>query len=538
LDRTDLQLWKAREVVRLLALLEKDRRYYQRLLSALPMGVAVLSANRQIVATNKAFRNLLGLTIDELVDKSIDQILPSERLLEAIRAANIGGMGPGTGGVEVTATPGARRLHVTVTPLAEGLDDEGPETLLMIQAAGATESGIETSPEQPAKTATPSGAYPSQAQAVIAGRRDALQSLAGRLAHDLNNPLMIIAGYAEEILHGLKADDAMRAEMEQIVTATERMTAITEQLLDFTRRHANPPQGVNVTAELTILKEGIARAAGVGARVEIAAPKRAVWALAEAEQLEEAILALVAAGGARPRSRITVGCTVETVTASNVLKPGMYARITIEDDGPAFPPEKSAMIFESFLAPKDPKQGVAAQALARAYSVVREWNGDLVLSTGANGGSIFSIYLPQSEPETGANSISSRPARMENAEIRGTILLAEDEEGIRALIRKILRREKYEVLEAASGEEALKIAAAHPGRIDLLVTDVMLTGITGRILAERMLERLPDLRVLYISGYTGDETVRAGAAPRGSQFLQKPFTLGALVNAVREALKA
>jgi CheY-like chemotaxis protein len=193
-------------------------------------------------------------------------------------------------------------------------------------------------------------------------------------------------------------------------------------------------------------------------------------------------------------------------------------------------------IFEAVL-PKD----AAGAALARAYSTAREWGGDLAFSSQPSRGSAFTIYLPFGSaplPEATPAPVSSPVTVPTEAPMRETILLVEDEAGIRALVRKILKRERYNVLEAGSGEEASRVAGAFDGKIDLLLTDVMLPGMSGRDLAEDMREALPEVSVLYVSGFTDDESVRAGGFPPGSKFLQKPFTLSALVQKVREALES
>jgi CheY-like chemotaxis protein len=175
-------------------------------------------------------------------------------------------------------------------------------------------------------------------------------------------------------------------------------------------------------------------------------------------------------------------------------------------------------------------------ALARAYAVVREWGGELGFESEAPRGSVFTMYLPLAEPEAetkiGPQTAAARPADAQ----RETILVVDDEAGIRSLIAKILRREQYNVLEAGTATEAAAIAAKHGSSIQLLVTDVMLPDRNGRQLAEKLVGALPKLKVMYISGFTDDESVRAGAFPPGARFLQKPFTLGALIGTVRETL--
>jgi len=192
--------------------------------------------------------------------------------------------------------------------------------------------------------------------------------------------------------------------------------------------------------------------------------------------------------------------------------------------------EQSAGVFDPVLSKTgDPASAAAALALARAYGLVHEWGGDIAFSSEPGQGSTFTIYLPYVEPEGAAVVRPAVPAEPSTPGGPATILVVEDESGIRELIRKILVREHYRVLEAASAEAALTLAGGQP--IDLLITDVMLPGIHGPELARRLQQALPKLKTLFISGFTGEEKV-----PAGARFLAKPFTLGALLEKVRAAL--
>ena len=400
-------------------------------------------------------------------------------------------------------------------------------------------------------------------QLLAAERHDALHTLTSRLVHDLNNPLMIVTGYSEELLRTLPAHDTKRDDVEQILGATERISGITGQMLAFTRRLGNPPQPVELGMLITAMELHLAREAGAEVAVELTGSREPVWASADPGQLEEILLALVSSAreDAQERSRVTIGWEVDAIAEQlpeATLKPGLYARILIHDNGRGVDAAKRVTVFESVLAAKDPEKS-AGPELARAYAIVREWGGDIAFASDRYRGSTFILYLPyalseipgatqaeilaqqveDSEPVVEAPAAAdSTPAPVEiPAEpMRETVLLVEDEPGIRALVRKILSRERYHVLEAASGEDALTVALSHAGPIHLLLTDVMLPGIGGRDLAEGLRATLPELRVVYVSGYTDDEAVRAGWFPPGSMFLQKPFTLPSLVSKVRESL--
>jgi CheY-like chemotaxis protein len=391
-----------------------------------------------------------------------------------------------------------------------------------------------------------------EAQALAAGRVEALRGLASRLAHDLNNPLMLVSGYSEELLNRLPADAPARSDLAEILAASTRMTDLAGTLLGFTRQQAKAPVLISLSEVVTALEP---RLRELSNELGIGFPDGAVWTLADAEQLEEAIAALAAYAIAHTSdgSEITLTCDTGRITeriGTATLAPGLYARLDIRIPGHASIAPRG--LFESLLP---------ANPLTRAYLNIRQWNGDILYTTDATQGSLFTIYLPyaeapyiepEPEPEPEAEAIPEAepepailaaepepepgPAAPEPEPSLGTILVVEDEPGIRGLVRKILRRENYEVLEAGSGEEALTEILAQDTPIDLLLTDVMLPGMGGRELAESLTGANPDLKVVYVSGFTDDEGIRAGQFPPGSRFLQKPFTLSALVDAVKDAM--
>jgi signal transduction histidine kinase len=722
MERTDFEQWKSREVARLLALVETERRYYQEMVAALPVALVVLSADRSIVSANRAFRQTFGVRSEDLRRRTIEQIIPSTQLIERIRDTHVSGAAQADLYLNIEGRP----LRIALLPI-RNWDEEGElETLLMVEdlrtignmlgtmgfsagfasgsstppsastmtagspAAQATvENATETNATAPEKSSAEAAAgewitgeeipavlwradaatfrftlvrgaaeqllgYPAsywtetpqffierihpedrvtamsfyeaaiarvgdasaefravtasgaviwcretirvseprvsepavpeprskgepesltitgvltevtirkqlEEQLLTGQRRDALHGLSSRLAHDLNNPLMIITGYSEEMLQTLSPQDPMRDDVQQILGATERISGITGNLLAFTRKPANPPQQVELGMLVASMEEGIAKAAGENVTVELAGASEPVWASADPAQLREVILALLSSAreDAQERSRVTIGWELDAIAewvAEATLKPGMYARITIHDNGRGADAAKRATIFESVLAGKDPEKS-AGPGLARAYAIVREWHGDIAFGSHPSRGSTFMLYLPHVPTERPPVEIPAAQVEMETAAavepaveppapvvpavpMRETILLVEDEAGIRALVRKILSREQYRVLEASSGEEALSIAQAYDDPIHLLLTDVMLPGMGGRYVAEALRSKLPEIRVVYVSGYTDDEEVRAGWFPPGSLFLEKPFTLSALVNKIRESLDA
>jgi two-component system, cell cycle sensor histidine kinase and response regulator CckA len=192
------------------------------------------------------------------------------------------------------------------------------------------------------------------------------------------------------------------------------------------------------------------------------------------------------------------------------------------------------------LPGKEPWDDVAA-TLSRAYGIVRQWGGDISVSNAPRSATVFRVFLPRLESLAGADAESAiavepPPAAVEPAAPLATILVVEDEAGIRALVRKILRRQGYEVLEAANGQDALALCREHGQRVELLITDVLMPQMGGRELVERLQTQGRNMKVLYVSGYTDDATVYSGDLPPGTAFLQKPFTLGSLLDKVKEVL--
>jgi hypothetical protein len=288
----------------------------------------------------------------------------------------------------------------------------------------------------------------------------------------------------------------------------------------------------------------LVRIAGAGAAVkmECAMP---LTVLANREQLIGVILALAAGvrEGAAERTKVEIACSSQKITeqVEGGLRPGRYAAIRVSDDGRGVAAQRRAAIFEAILEETDP----SSWALPRAYRLIREWGGSISIEDIVPG-TAFAILLPQTElpapapepePMSAPAAAVETPAPQAEGQ-RETILVVDDEAGIRGLVRKILRRERYQVLEAGTAEDALAIAVSHGGPIHMLLTDLTLPGMSGSDLARRMYSSSPSLKVLYISGYTADEGARRGEYPPGARFLPKPFTLGALVAKVRETLDA
>jgi PAS domain S-box-containing protein len=679
MERADLDQWRGREVARLLALVETQRRYYQEIVASIPVGLLVLSPDLRILMANGAARKIFGLHSGE-TPRRMDTILPVsllDRIEEVLKT------GVQQTGVMVENGRDKRRLRVGILAVRNWDEEAAEEALLTVEdltdvpapreviapapiaaepapppelaveppiaevlpaisakqfldnvdaivwavelpsmnftfASPQAEKLLGFAPEhwtshpsfwldrvhdsdrdwvaQSYQRAIETGAAHScEFQAITAGgssvwlreyarllptsedaggqprymigvavdvterrmledqlvqaeRVEAVSRLASRMAHDLNNMLMILTGYSEELLTGLPAGSTLRADVQEILAATDRMSGLTSQLLSFARRQGGG--AIEMDLESTLGRFGPRLSALLGTHVGLefrmaGEPSRV---RADVAQLEQVMTAIVerARQAMHAGEKIVVETSRLEVTEDlrrpgAPMRPGNYAVISIVAPGQPLDAEARAALFECSLPGKEPWDDVAA-ILSRAYGMVRQWGGDISVSNAPRSATVFRVFLPRFESPAGeaateaAMASEPLPAAPEPPAPLATILVVEDEAGIRALVRKILRRQGYEVLEAANGQDALTLCREHGRRVELLITDVLMPQMGGRELVERLQTQGHDMKVLYVSGYTDDTTVYAGDLGPGTAFLQKPFTLGSLLDKVKEVL--
>jgi PAS domain S-box-containing protein len=385
-------------------------------------------------------------------------------------------------------------------------------------------------------------------QLIQAERVEAVSRLASRMAHDLNNALMILTGYSEELLTALPAGSTMRSDVQEILSATERVGGLTSQLLSFARRQGQAAGEMELESSLGKISLRLDALLGTHVGLDLHLSAEPSLVRADASQLEHVLTAIVerARQGMHAGEKIALETSRVEVTEdlrrpNAPLRPGAYAVISIVAPAQPLDAEAKAALFECSLPGKEPWDDVAA-TLSRAYGIVRQWGGDISVSNAPHAASLFRIFLPRLEPPPGFVPESVAPAAEPLAPAPepppplATILVVEDEAGIRALVRKILRRQGYQVLEAANGQDALALCREHGPRVDLLITDVLMPQMGGPELVERLQTQGHDMKVLYVSGYTDDATIYSGELPAGTAFLQKPFTLGSLLDKVKEVL--
>ena len=370
-------------------------------------------------------------------------------------------------------------------------------------------------------------------------KMEAVGRLAGGVAHDFNNLLMVIRGRSELLLHHVKEGEPLRRHIALIRETAERAVALTQQLLMFSRKGVLRPQVVDLNAVVTGMAAMLRRLIGEHIELAVCPGPELRRVLADPSQLEQVVMNLtVNARDAMPQGgRLTVETANTTLDEEFArthtgARAGAYVMLTVSDTGVGMDAETRAHLFEPFFTTKGPGQGTGL-GLAMVYGIVKQHRGYITVDSESGGGATFTIYLPQSEavlevaplPTTGAGSAGGSE----------TVLLVEDEESVRDLVREMLKARGYTVLEARHGAEALLVADQHTGHIELLLTDVVMPQIGGRELARRLRRPRPDLRVLYMSGYLGDATPPEGLEI-GFQILAKPFTAEALASRMREVL--
>ncbi|MDB5313122.1 MAG: Blue-light-activated protein, partial [Gemmataceae bacterium] len=369
-----------------------------------------------------------------------------------------------------------------------------------------------------------------------AQKMEAVGRLAAGVAHDFNNLLTIINGYSEIVLDTLPAADPNRDLLAEIRNAGERSAGLTRQLLAFSRQTVLESRVLDPNALVRDAEKLLRRLIGEDVALTAHLAPDAGRILADPGQLEQALVNLcVNARDAMPEGgELTVRTRNEDVGGDRPdARPGPYVVITVTDTGHGMDEATKARIFEPFFTTKGVGQGTGL-GLAMVYGFVRQSGGFVAVESEPGRGTRFDVYLPRASaaPKPGSGVVPGPVPRGTE-----TILLVEDEAAVRGLARHVLAGCGYTVLEAAHGREAVRVAEAHRGKVDLVVTDVVMPGgMGGRRVAEAVAAAHPEAKVLYVSGYTDDAVVRHGVTEAGTAFLQKPFTPAVLARKVREVL--
>ena len=492
--------------------LQEARRRLEAVLDIAGAAIFVTDLDGTWMLANRSCAAMLGRRPDEIVGRRTHELLrpeEAERLeahgREVLRAGHalqfdefleLGGE--------------TRQLLCTTVPIIDG---EGNATGLCGVAADITDRRR----AQEEKEALETALQRSQ-------RMESLGQLAGGVAHDFNNLLAVILNYAEFVGEEIGSDHPAAADVAEIVRATQRAADLTRQLLVFSRHDHLRLEAVDVNRVALETQRMLDRTLGEDVDLVVVPALEPVHVLADRGQLEQVLMNLVLnARDAMPRGgRVTV--TIEPVDR--------FVRVEVADDGEGMSPETAERAFDPFFTTK-PKGRGTGLGLATVYGIVTGSGGHIEIESHLQEGTTITMHLPSAEPDKPAAEAATGPLDESNGM---TVVVVEDEDAIRTLTRRILSRQGYDVVEAETPEHALSLC--EDMKPDLLLTDVVMPGMSGKDLSERLRERHADLRVLFMSGYTDNALDRYGLDAGGDSLLQKPFNGRELLTAVQEALAA
>jgi PAS domain S-box-containing protein len=489
-----------------------------------PDAVVIVNEDGEIVYVNSRTEQVFGYPRDDLLGQPVGILVP-ERFREQHRIHRIGYIAaprvrPMGAGLDLY---GRRRdgrefpVEISLSPL------EGPRGRLVA-------SFIRDVSER----------RNLEAQLRQAQKMEGIGRLAGGVAHDFNNLLTVIMGQCDLLLRRLSKGDATRRPVDEIRSAGERAASLTRQLLAFSRRKVLEPKVLDLNTVVTGMVPMLRRLIGEDIDLATALDPDLGPVRTDPGQIEQVIMNLaVNARDAMPRGG---KITIETANVALdegyarhhvAVRPGPYVRLSVSDTGVGMDAATQARIFEPFFTTKEPGKGTGL-GLATVYGVVKQSGGSIWVYSEPGQGTTFKIYLPRvGEAVEAAAPAESLPAPRRGAE---TVLLVEDEGGVRAVAREILETQGYTVLEAASPRDALQICERHEGEIHLLLTDAVMPEMNGATLAARAAALRPGMRVLYMSGYPPDAIAHYGVLDVGVAYLQKPFTVQSLATKIREVL--
>jgi CheY-like chemotaxis protein len=362
------------------------------------------------------------------------------------------------------------------------------------------------------------------------------------VAHDFNNHLTVINGYCDELLSNLAPDDPNRESAIEVRRAGERAATLTRQLLAFGRKQFLSPSPVSLNQIVSSMETMLRRLMPENIAVTTVLASRLGAAMADTGQIEQVLMNLVVNardamphGGAIRIETANVDLDSATGDRDRVIAPGAYVTLAVTDTGVGMDETTRSLIFEPFFTTKELGKGTGL-GLAMVYGIVQQSGGAIAVRSEPGEGSAFTVYFPRLKAEAG--QVAAAPVVERSQSGQGTILLVEDQAAVRGLLKRVLRSAGYHVIEARRGPQALALPDSQVRSIDLLITDVVMPGMSGSELAARLTARREGLRVLFISGYAPDAIVQQGILKPGVAFLQKPFSPAQIAARVGEILSA
>ena len=487
-----------------------------------PDGFMIVDPDGRCLDVNQAATKLSGYTRDELMAMTLKELVPASAqalLAEQLNQAMETGLAVGE--VPFLRKGGEPRLwNVKAVWLSEGR--------LMAFASDITE-----------QTHQNEKLRELEQQYQHSQKMETVGQLAGGIAHDFNNLLTVINSYAEFVAEELHEGTPMLDDVQQILEAGSRAAALTGQLLAFSRKQILAPTVLNLNEVIGGMTEMLGRILGedINFLTELDADLGRVSA--DASQIEQVLMNLTV----NARDAMSKGGELIVRTANADLDadhasthphtiPGPYILLSVTDTGKGMTPEVMERVFEPFFTTKDKEHGTGL-GLATVYGIVKQSGGNIWVTSEPGQGATFQVYLPRVEAGVSPQSEPTDPVVLRGTE---TILLVEDERAVRDLTRRILVSAGYKVLVGANAGEALLLCERHLYEIDLVLTDVIMPQMSGRAFADRLVKQRPDLRTLFMSGYTDDAIAKHGVLEQGTNFIAKPFTAPGLLEKIRTIL--
>ncbi|MGH9761366.1 MAG: PAS domain S-box protein, partial [Blastocatellia bacterium] len=502
--------------------LRDSRGFYESLVESLPQSVFRKDIEGRFTFANQRMCSLLGMPLADIAGRTDFDFYP-DSLAAKYRADDIRVMQTGEtiDMIEEHQTPDGRNRHVQVikTPVRDRAD----------RVIGVQGIFLDVTERKELEH-----------QFLQSQKMEAIGTLAGGVAHDFNNMLTVISGYSDLLLIGLEENCSHRPHAEEIKRAAERASALTRQLLAFSRKQVLQPTELNLNTVVLDMEKMLRRLIGEDVNLITALTPDPGLVTADAGQIEQVVMNLVV--NAREAMPGGGTLTIETglLRVDEVflpehpgLPPGAYMMLAVSDTGSGMDKETRSRIFEPFFTTKKPGSGTGL-GLSTVYGIVKQSNGHIDVYSEPGTGTTFKLLFPVSSSE-GEGSLTQRFASEVQCGCE-TVLVVEDEAIVRNLVKRVLEGCGYRVLEAVNGTEALALCAQHAGSIDAVLTDVVMPQMSASELARRIYDRYPDMKMIYMSGYTDGAIASHGILDPDVAFIHKPFTPASLTNKLRETL--
>jgi two-component system cell cycle sensor histidine kinase/response regulator CckA len=506
--------------------LARAERSFERFFEEAPFGIALIDDKGGVLEGNRAFRHMAGLIDGPVAARQLAELLRSEDRPDLSgRLERLATGGVGSGPLDARLRAGERETVVSIFANRIERDDVGGPRLIVYMLDTTDQKKLET-------------------QFAQSQKMQAVGQLAGGIAHDFNNLLTAMIGFCDLLLQRHQPGDASFADIMQVKQNANRAANLVRQLLAFSRQQTLQPKVLDITDALTELSHLLRRLIGASIELSIVHSRDLFLVRVDQGQLEQVIinLAVNARDAMQEGGNLIIRTRNESRTqmeqrGSEIIPPGDFVVIEVADTGTGIPPENLQRIFEPFFSTKEVGSGTGL-GLSTVYGIVKQTGGFVFVDSEVGKGTTFTIMLPRyhgtREVEGAAAAADDRKGDLTGA---GTVLLVEDEDAVRLFGSRALRNKGYKVVEAKSGDAALDVLQNYAGSIDLMITDIVMPQMDGTQLIRHVRERMPDLKVICISGYAEESFRKRLDTVEGIHFLPKPFSLDQLAGKVKEVLR-